>query len=109
MVWVTAPSKRVAQTIAKAVLQKRLAACASLIPGLESHYWWQGRLESSRETLLVMKTQREKLPALEQAIIALHPYDTPEIVALAWSHGNVRYMDWVTHSLKPPSIPPSRD
>jgi periplasmic divalent cation tolerance protein len=100
VVLVTAPDRRVGRALARAALEARLAACVNLIPSLESHYWWQGRLDRSAEVLLVIKTTRPKLPALEKLILAKHPYDTPEFVVLPLSGGNERYLRWLDASVR---------
>ena len=99
LVMVTAPNLKVARKLAQAVVKSRLAACANLIPKIESHYWWQGKIESSAEVLLLIKTTRAKLPALEKLILAEHPYDTPEFIALPLHGGNERYLAWITNSV----------
>ena len=100
LVLVTAPDLKSARALARAALASRLAACVNLHPGIESHYWWQGKLESSREVLLLFKTTRPKLVALKQLILAKHPYDTPEFVALSLDSGSKRYLDWLAASVK---------
>jgi periplasmic divalent cation tolerance protein len=95
VVLVTAPDLKTARALAKAALQARLIACANLIPKIESHYWWQGKIESSAEVLLILKTQKSKLAALERLILAKHPYDTPEFLVLPLSAGNKKYLDWL--------------
>ena len=99
LVLVTAPNQKAARALAKAALNDRLVACANLIPRIESHYWWQGKLESSAEVMIVFKTTNTKLKALEKLIVAKHPYDTPEFLVLPISAGNKRYLDWVIESL----------
>jgi len=98
VVLVTAPDLKTARTLAQAALQTRLIACANLIPRIESHYRWQGKIESGTEVLLVLKTQRSKLIALEKLILAKHPYDTPEFLVLPLHRGNRRYLDWLNQS-----------
>jgi periplasmic divalent cation tolerance protein len=95
IVLVTAPDLKTARALAKAALQARLIACANLIPKIESHYWWQGKIESGAEVLLVLKTQRSKLVALEKLILTRHPYDTPEFLVLPLSAGSKKYLDWL--------------
>jgi periplasmic divalent cation tolerance protein len=80
--------------LAKAALTARLVACANLIPGLQSHYWWQGKIESGKEVLILFKTTRRNLPALEKLILKQHPYDTPEFIALNPSSATPRYLEW---------------
>jgi periplasmic divalent cation tolerance protein len=96
---VTAPNVKVARHIALGALRKKLAACANILPKVESHYWWQGKTESSNELLIVFKTLQTKLPALERFVIAEHPYDTPEFVALPILAGSKRYLDWIAASV----------
>jgi len=81
--------------LAKAALSERLVACANLIPKIESHYWWQGRIESSTEVLVIFKTTKAKLKALEKLVLEKHPYDIPEFIVLPISAGNQPYLDWV--------------
>jgi periplasmic divalent cation tolerance protein len=100
IVLVTAPNLRIARVLAKAALRARLVACANLVLGLESHYWWQGKLERSGEVLVVFKTVRRRLTELEKLVITEHPYDTPEFVVLPLTAGNKRYLDWFEASVK---------
>lgn len=86
--------------LSKAAVRSRLVACANLIPKIESHYWWQGKLESSAEVLIIFKTTKAKLKALEKLIVEKHPYDTPEFIVLPIAAGNKRYLDWVSKSVK---------
>jgi periplasmic divalent cation tolerance protein len=98
VVLVTAPDLKMARALAKSALQARLIACANLIPKIESHYWWQGKIESGAEVLLILKTQKSKLAALEKLILAKHPYDTPEFLVMSLSAGNKKYLDWLESS-----------
>jgi len=98
LVLVTAPDLKTARALAKAALQAQLIACANLVPKIESHYRWQGKIESSAEVLLVLKTQKSKLAALEKLILAQHPYDTPEFLVLPLRAGNQRYLAWLAAS-----------
>jgi periplasmic divalent cation tolerance protein len=100
VVLVTAPDLKTGRKLARAALEARLIACANLIPRIESHYWWQGRIEAGAEVLLVLKTTTARLAALEKLIVAKHPYDTPEFVVLPISRGNRRYLDWVEQSVE---------
>jgi len=96
LVVVTAPSLTVARKLAKSALEARLVACANLIPRLESLYWWEGKLEKATEVLLLMKTTQARVDHLERLILKLHPYDTPEFVALPVEAATKRYLDWWT-------------
>jgi periplasmic divalent cation tolerance protein len=95
LVFVTAPNLKTARHLAQAALAKRLIACANLVPRIESHYRWQGKLERSAEVLLIMKTTTARLAALERLILSEHPYDTPEFVVLNGAGGTKRYLGWL--------------
>jgi periplasmic divalent cation tolerance protein len=95
IVLVTAPDLKTARGLAKAALKTKLIACANLVPKIESHYWWQGKIESGAEVLLILKTTKSKLAALEKLILAKHPYDTPEFLVLPLNAGNKKYLDWL--------------
>lgn len=95
VVLVTTPTLKVARRLARAALDARLIACANLVPSIESHYVWQGRVERSTEVLMVMKTTRQRLAALEAQLLAQHPYDTAEFLALPVTRGAAKYLAWV--------------
>jgi periplasmic divalent cation tolerance protein len=99
LILVTAPNLKVARSLSKAALTARLIACANIIPKLESHYWWQGKIVSGAEVLLVLKTTRRKVKALEKLILARHSYDTPEFLVLPLSSGNARYLKWISDAV----------
>jgi len=91
----TAPSGDVARELARTLVGEGLAACANLVPGVVSIYRWQGEVEEDAEVLLVLKAPAARLEALERRLLELHPYDTPELVALAPEHVEARYLDWL--------------
>ena len=95
IVLVTAPDLKTARSLAKAALKAKLIACANLVPKLESHYWWQGKIESGAEVLLILKTTKANLVALEKLILAQHPYETPEFLVLSLRAGSSKYLDWL--------------
>ncbi len=96
---VTAPDMKTARKLARAALEARLIACANVIPKIESHYWWRGKIETGPEVLLLLKTTTARLAALEKLILAKHPYDTPEFLVLRVERGNKRYLDWLQESV----------
>jgi periplasmic divalent cation tolerance protein len=102
-VFVTAPNISVARKLAAAALSGRLAACANLIPKIESHYWWKGQLESSAEVLVIFKTTKKKIAELERCVVKIHPYDTPEFIAVSLDSGSEKYLTWIDSSLEKPS------
>lgn len=103
VVLVTAPTLTIARKLANSTLKGRLVACANLIPKIESHYWWEGKLESSSEVLIVFKTTLEKVPDLEKCVLQNHPYDTPEIITLPLASGTEKYLAWISNCLASPA------
>lgn len=101
-VLVTAPNISVARKLASAALTQQLVACANLVPKIESHYWWQGQVESSSEVLILFKTRADKLEALEKCVLQIHPYQTPEFVALKIDVANEKYLGWINESVTQP-------
>lgn len=100
VVLVTAPDLKTARDLARGALRQKLVACVNLLSGIESHYRWQGKLESGTEVLAVCKTTRPRLAAFEQFVLENHPYDTPEFIVLPIAAGTKRYLDWISASVK---------
>ena len=100
LVLVTAPDLKTARSLGRAALTAKLIACANLVPRVESHYWWRGKIERGAEVLLVMKTRRTLLGALEKLVLKEHPYDTPEFLVVPLAGGSARYLAWVAESVK---------
>lgn len=96
---VTAPNLKTARTLTRTILESKLAACVNLVPAVESHYRWRGKLESSKEVLLVIKTEQASTQALERCVLDHHPYDTPEFIVLPILTGARPYLDWISQSL----------
>lgn len=94
VVMVTAPSKDEAERLAVATLEARLAACVQ-IQAITSHYWWDGKITSDAEQLMLFKTAATKFAALRDLITSLHSYDTPEIIQLPVTAGAEKYLDWI--------------
>jgi periplasmic divalent cation tolerance protein len=98
IVLVTTPDLKTARRLAKSALAARLIACANLVPRIESHYWWRGKIERGTEVLMVLKTTRACLAKLEKLVLREHPYDTAEFIVLPLSGGARRYFDWLRDS-----------
>ena len=98
LVLVTAPDLKTARKLATAALAAKLIACANLLPKIESHYRWKGKIETGTEVLLILKTTKTRLKALEKLILARHPYDTPEFLVLPVSGGSRKYLGWIMTS-----------
>jgi periplasmic divalent cation tolerance protein len=94
-VYATAADAAEAARIGRTVVAERLAACANVLPGMRSIYWWQGKLEEGEEAVLVLKTTGERLAALIARVKALHSYDCPCIEALEVADGNPGFLAWV--------------
>lgn len=102
IVFSTAPDPDEATRLGHTLVDERLAACVTLIPGARSIYRWQGEVETASETLLMIKTGIEQLPALEARLRTLHSYQTPEFLVLRVESGNADYLDWLQANLKHP-------
>jgi periplasmic divalent cation tolerance protein len=94
IVLVTAPDLKSARKMIRVALRNRLVACANIIPGLESHYWWKEKLERSREVLILFKTTTSRVLKLQALVAAEHPYTTPEFVSLGVDHVSEHYLTW---------------
>lgn len=99
VVLVTCPPDK-AQHIAEALVGGRVAACVNIVPGLQSVYRWQGAVERDAEALLIVKTARDRFEALKQAVLKVHPYELPEVVALPADAVHLPYGDWVVESTR---------
>lgn len=103
MLYITASSRDEAKKIGRGLVEDRLAACANVIDGMESIYWWQGKLTEDRETVLIVKTRADLVPAAIAKVRALHSYTVPCVVALPLLDGNPDYLDWLAAETKPAS------
>lgn len=94
-------SQEEARKIASALVERKLAACVNIIPGVESTYWWRGKIETAPEWILLIKTVRINFQAVRNAIRELHSYDLPECIALVIDDGSPEYLNWIGESLRP--------
>ncbi|SRR5579864_4496880 len=99
IVLTTAASEEEAKKIARHLVEHQLAACVNVISQMESIYRWQGKVESNREWLLLIKTSTERFPAVRDAIRELHSYDLPECIAINIEDGSAEYLEWLADSL----------
>jgi periplasmic divalent cation tolerance protein len=102
VVLVTVSSETEAKTIARALVEERLAACVNIIPGLTSIYRWEENICEDRELLLVIKTRGQKVAALRDCIVHLHSYAVPEVIALPITEGSASYLAWLDSCLTAP-------
>ena len=99
LIFCTFPSAAQARQIGTLLVERQLAACVNLIPGIESIYRWQGKVETASEVLAIFKTSAAAFPAFEKALTELHPYDVPEIIAVQPATVAETYTAWVIGSL----------
>jgi periplasmic divalent cation tolerance protein len=100
IVLTTAGSEDEARKIARHLVEQKLAACVNIIPQIESIYRWQDKVESARESLLLIKTTAEGFAAVRDAIRELHSYELPECVVIAVEEGSAEYLEWLADSVK---------
>jgi len=100
LVLITAPDQTSAERIATELVEKRLAACVNIIPGLTSIYRWQGEMHRDPEVLILVKTVRAAWERLQETVCNLHPYELPEIMAVEVSDGLAAYLDWVAAEVR---------
>ncbi len=98
--FVTASSSEEAKKIAVALVEEKHAACVNIVPGVESVYQWEGKIETGAELLLIIKTQKTKIPALIKRVKTLHSYSVPEVISLPILSGNRDYLNWIRASVK---------
>jgi len=101
LVYVTAPTLAEAESLARMAVEQRLAACANILPGMRSLYWWQGKLEQADEVVLLLKTTEVLVPALIDALTSAHSYDCPCVVALPIAAGNPEFLRWIDTETAP--------
>ena len=95
VVFNTANTTGEAEQIAELLLERRQAACVNIIPKVDSHFWWEGKLDSAQESLLIIKTKKALLPEIISLVKGIHSNVVPEIIALPIVGGNQDYLDWI--------------
>jgi periplasmic divalent cation tolerance protein len=101
VVLVTAPSADKAAGLARTLVEENLAACGNILPSIRSIYRWEGKVHDEPEALLVLKTQAALFEALRQRVVALHPYQVPEVLRLDVAEGHPPYLQWIRDSVRP--------
>ena len=100
VVLVTCGSAKEARSIARSLVERKLAACVNLLPvPVESVYRWKGSIESAKEFLLIVKTTRKRFAAVKAEVLRLHSYEVPEIIALPIAMGSQDYLAWIADSV----------
>ena len=109
IVLTTASNPDEANHLGRTLVEERLAVCATLIPAVESIYRWKGKLETSSETLLMLKTGSEQIAALDARLHQLHSYETPEFLVLPVEAGSHAYLEWMFSGLTSGHRPDAQD
>lgn len=98
VIFVTAKDESQANKIAEKLVAEKLVACANIVPGVQSIFRWDGKIDRAREILLILKSRRRHFPAIVKTVKALHSYDVPEVIALPIIEGNKDYLKWITET-----------
>ncbi len=100
LVFITTKSKQEAETIANSLLEKKLIACANIVEHIDSFFWWQNKIDSSREALLIAKSRKELFEQILAVVKEKHSYELPEIIAIPLVNADEDYLKWLDESIK---------
>ncbi|MBM3738750.1 MAG: divalent-cation tolerance protein CutA [Acidobacteria bacterium] len=100
VVFSSCSSQEEADRVARHLVEQRLAACVTTVPGASSTYWWQGQVEQSAEIVLIIKSSRPRFPKLQEELRRIHSYQVPEVIALPIADGAQDYLDWLGRELE---------
>ncbi len=100
VVLITTPTAREARSIGRRLVEEKLAACANIVPQIESIFSWQGRVQNQREAFMVLKTQLACLERLVRRVKSLHSYTIPEVIALPILRGSRDYIRWIRETTR---------
>ncbi|MBN1912777.1 MAG: divalent-cation tolerance protein CutA [Candidatus Omnitrophica bacterium] len=100
VILVTVPDDKQADFIAQKLVEARLVACVNIVSGVRSLFWWEGKVDQAKETLLIIKTRKALTGKLVKKVKSLHKYTVPEIIALPIIAGNKEYLDWINESTR---------
>lgn len=100
VVYVTVPTKEAGKKLAESIVTGKLAACVNRVPGVESVYQWEGKIQTDSEELLIIKTRESLLEPLKEHVKANHEYDVPEVIAMPITGGSLQYLEWLKNSTR---------
>ncbi|MCX5781185.1 MAG: divalent-cation tolerance protein CutA [Elusimicrobia bacterium] len=100
VIFITCANLKEAEKISKQLLEKKLTACANLVRGVSSRYWWKGKIQKSNEIMLIMKSRKRLFKKIISEVKKNHSYEVPEIIALPIIAGNPEYLEWIKESTK---------
>ena len=101
LVFTTVPDEETAEKISQHLVENRLAACVTRTAVCKSVYWWQGKITNDNEHILFIKTQAKRYPELEKALVTIHPYEVPEVIAIPLIQGFGKYLNWLNEETDP--------
>ncbi|RKY31363.1 MAG: divalent-cation tolerance protein CutA [Candidatus Omnitrophota bacterium] len=100
VILITAPERQEAEKIAQVLVEEKLAACVNIIADIHSIFWWEGKIDNSKETLLIIKTKKSRVKKLIKKVQSIHSYEVPEIITLPVIAGNKKYLNWIDESTR---------
>ncbi len=100
IILITAKDKSEADKIAKILIKNKLAACVNILTGIKSLFWWQGKIDQAKETLLIVKSKKEKFNRIVKLVKSVHSYEVPEIIAIPIVSGFKPYLNWIDESIR---------
>lgn len=100
VIFCTCGSQEEAQTLASVLVSERLAACVNIVPGIQSVYRWNDKIETATEFLLIIKSAADRLDAIQARLETLHSYDTPEVIAVSIVSGSPKYLAWLRRQIE---------
>jgi periplasmic divalent cation tolerance protein len=104
VVFVTVPNQDVAAHLARTLVEEKLVACVNILPGVRSIYAWQGKICDDSELLCVLKTRGALFPMVRDRVVALHPYEVPEVIAFPITAGHEPYLAWLRDETRDPTV-----
>jgi len=104
LVLTTVPDEETAEKISHHLVENRLAACVTRTAACNSVYWWQGKITKDNEHILFIKTQVKRYPELEKALVSIHPYEVPEVIAIPLIQGFGKYLNWLNTETDPDKL-----
>ncbi len=100
MIYITTKDQKEAKNIGESLVKEKLAACINVIPSIESVYWWKGKIENDKESVLIVKTKKDLVEKAIKRVKELHSYDVPCVDVIPITEGNKEYFEWVEDSLR---------
>lgn len=100
VIFITAANKKEAQSLTRQLIKHKLAACVNIVDKIESFFWWQGKVDSAKEALLIIKSKKSKLTKIIKLVKSMHSYEVPEVIALPIISGYRPYLNWIGESIE---------